>query len=451
MAVDAGAPHQAAWSAGGRARQYAICVRSEPARVPHEAPLATQAGPIVLTRQLDADSPAGRAGLLNLIPAGAPLAWVRGRDGLVGWGEAARAEFAGPERFSRAHRWWLDFVAATQSRGLADQRGLGPVAFGSFAFDDDPGRSVVVVPRTLVRRRNGKTWITTIDGPALEPTVLPDALPPKRVSWREGEMTSARFTEAVTEVVDRIRAGEMDKVVLARDLVATVEGQLDPRYLLQQLNLDYPRTWVFSVAGLVGGTPELLVRRAAGLVTSRVLAGTVRTRGDSRDDAHAAALLASDKDLAEHEYAVGSVAAALAAHCTDLSVPENPEVLRLANVQHLATDVRGRLAEDVSVLALAASLHPTAAVCGTPTERAAALIREIEALDRGRYAGPVGWFDAHGDGEFGLALRCGQIDGSQIRLYAGCGIVAGSQPAAEVAESAAKFAAMRGALAIARR
>ena len=151
----------------------------------------------------------------------------------------------------------------------------------------------------------------------------------------------------------------------------------------------------------------------------------------------------------EHAYAVESVALALANHCTDLQVPRRPFVLRLANVQHLATDVTGELVDGAPVLALAASLHPTAAVCGTPTERAKHVIRELEVMDRGRYAGPVGWIDADGDGEFGIALRCAEVVGEarqRVRLFAGCGIVAGSDSAAEIAESEAKFAAMKSAL-----
>jgi len=143
-----------------------------------------------------------------------------------------------------------------------------------------------------------------------------------------------------------------------------------------------------------------------------------------------------------------SVAQALGTHCTDLDVPTEPSVLRLANVQHLATDVHAMLVDDTSVVAIAGALHPTAAVCGTPTERAMQYILAHEGLDRGRYAGPVGWFDANGDGEFGIALRCGQLsaDDSRIDLFAGCGIVAGSDPQSEFEESETKLAAMRWAL-----
>jgi menaquinone-specific isochorismate synthase len=279
------------------------------------------------------------------------------------------------------------------------------------------------------------------------PVSVPEA--PLSVTWSEGSRTTIEWQGSVAEAIDRIRFGELDKVVLARDVRATVEGPLDPRHLLLRLAEAYPSCWTFSVGGLIGATPELLVRRTGDLVTSRVLAGTVRRRGDDRTDAGLArALLASGKDTEEHEYAVRSVAKALAAHCTDLEVPERPHVLELANVQHLATDVTGRLADSATVLALAASLHPTAAVCGTPTERAFDLIREIEGMDRGRYAGPVGWFDRHGDGEFGIALRCAEVDPDQgeVRSFAGCGIVAGSDPADELAESVAKLVPIRDAL-----
>jgi len=219
------------------------------------------------------------------------------------------------------------------------------------------------------------------------------------------------------------------------------------RYLLGRLAAAYPECWTFQVDDMVGATPELLVRRTSDVVLSRVLAGTVKRRGNEGEDASLAkALLGSDKDLEEHEYAVRSVARALAHHCTDLRVPAQPTVLRLSNVQHLATDISGRLADGASALALAASLHPTAAVCGSPTERAFAVIRELEGMDRGRYAGPVGWFDSRGDGEFGIALRCAEVRPGSLRLFAGCGIVTGSDPEAELAESRAKFVPIRAAL-----
>ena len=225
---------------------------------------------------------------------------------------------------------------------------------------------------------------------------------------------------------------------------------MDVRAPLQRLAAHYPGCWTFAIEGLFGATPELLVRLESGLATSRVLAGTIRRTGDDAADLVLAGSLAqSGKDLQEHEYAVRSVADALAAHCSAMNVPEAPFVLHLRNVMHLATDVTGRVADVSSVLGLVADLHPSAAVCGTPTAVARRLIREVEGMDRGRYAGPVGWLDAQGDGEFAIALRCAQVDPAdarRLRLFAGCGIVAESDPAAELAESVAKLVPIREAL-----
>ena len=176
------------------------------------------------------------------------------------------------------------------------------------------------------------------------------------------------------------------------------------------------------------------------------------TDHDPRHDEHDLTLAAtrarSSKDLEEHEYAVRSVAEALAPHCTSMNVPEAPFVLHLPNVMHLASDVAGVVhdASTVSSLHLAASLHPSAAVGGTPTADAVRLISELEGMDRGRYAGPVGWMDTTGDGEWGIALRSAQVSGDTVRLFAGCGIVADSDPEAELAEAQAKFVPVRDAL-----
>ena len=390
--------------------------------------------------------------LLNRLPETDTVAWVRNGEGLIGWGVAAQFEVSGPERFSRAQRWWAKWCAAATVDDTVNVPGSGPVAFGSFGFDPEPGSSVIIVPKVIVGRRGGQSWVTVIDTDVdprsqVPPVVTPE--PPTAVHWAQGTRSALDYQTAVHEAIARITAGEVDKVVLARDVLARVDGPLDVRHLLVNLAQRYPSCWTFKVNGLLGATPELLVRRSGDLVMSRVLAGTVRRKGDeAADDAMARALLDSGKDLEEHEYAVHSVARALGAHCTDLEVPDSPRVLTLANVQHLATDVTGRLADDATVLALAASLHPTAAVCGTPTERAMNLIREIEGMDRGHYAGPVGWFDAHGDGEFGIALRCAEVDteAGTVRAFAGCGIVAGSVPEQELAESNAKLVPIKDAL-----
>ncbi|MDP9398849.1 MAG: isochorismate synthase [Actinomycetota bacterium] len=405
----------------------------------------------LVVRSVPVDDPGD---LVGLLPAEGAAVWVRRGEGLVGWGEASRAEFPGPTRFADAAAWWRAFCAGLRVEDEVGRPGSGPVAFGSFAFDDDQdgdraGRSVLLVPRVVVGRRGGRAWRTTVGEPLPAPALTP-VRAPVGVTYGEGVLSAVAYEKIVAEAVERIGRGELEKVVLARDLVATAADPLDLRSPLARLAAAYPSCWTFAVEGLLGATPELLARREHGLVTSRVLAGTIRRTGDDeRDLILAASLARSSKDLEEHEYAVRSVAEALAPHCTAMNVPESPFVLHLPNVMHLATDVAGVLAHGTDSLELAAALHPSAAVCGTPTAVARALIRELEGMDRGRFAGPVGWTGAEGDGEWGLALRCGHVDpddGRRVRLLAGCGIVAGSDPEAELAETQAKFVPMRDAL-----
>jgi menaquinone-specific isochorismate synthase len=308
-----------------------------------------------------------------------------------------------------------------------------------------------VVPEIIVGRRGRAAWVTLVgtepvaEAPRLVPAAPPEA--PVGLAFSDGSVDPETWQSVVASAIARIRAGELEKVVLARDVVATAAAPIDVRWPLSQLATAYPMCWTFHVDGLFGATPELLVRRERGLVTSRVLAGTIRRTGDDeRDLALAATLARSSKDLEEHEYAVRSVADALEPHCSSMNVPEAPFVLHLPNVMHLASDVTGVARDAASSLALAEALHPSAAVGGTPRSSAVALIAEIEGMDRGRYAGPVGWIDASGDGEWGIALRSATLDGATVRLYAGCGVVGSSDPAAELAESNAKLVPVRDAL-----
>ena len=395
--------------------------------------------------------------LLDLLPPTADVTtWVRRGEGLVGWGTAAVCRTRGPGRFAQARAWWSDLVGSAVVRDEAVLPGSGLVCFGSFAFADEPGDSVLVVPEVVVGRRGGVTWVTTTGvgsipaHPDLSPSEPPTA--PPDVTFADGALSGTEWETVVAEAVRRINDGALEKVVLARDLYATAREQVDVRWPLGRLATSYPMCWTFHVDGLFGATPEMLVRRERGLVTSRVLAGTIRRTGDdARDLALAATLARSSKDLEEHEYAVRSVADALAPHCSSMNVPEAPFVLHLPNVMHLATDVAGVVHDTADPTAtsldLAASLHPSAAVGGTPTDRATDLITEIEGMDRGRYAGPVGWMDVSGDGEWGLALRSAEVEGARVRLFAGCGIVADSDPAAELAEGQAKFVPVRDSLA----
>jgi menaquinone-specific isochorismate synthase len=390
--------------------------------------------------------------LLDLLPPTDPVCWLRGEAGLVGWGTAAVVRTRGATRFADADKWWAETTARAVVRDTVGEPGSGLVCFGSFAFADHPGSSILVVPRMVVARRGDLAWVTAIGPgprpvPAVTPAEPPD--PPHEVIFADGALNGEQWMSVVAGAVTRIDAGELEKVVLARDLIATAASDIDVRWPLHRLAERYPTCWTFHVDGLFGATPEMLVRRERGLVHSRVLAGTIRRTGnDGRDLALAATLARSSKDLEEHEYAVRSVAEALEPHSSSMNVPEAPFVLHLPNVMHLATDVAGVVhdADTVSSLRLAEALHPSAAVGGTPTEAALAMISEIEGMARDRYAGPVGWMDATGDGEWGIALRSAALSGATARLFAGCGIVAGSDPAAELAEAQAKFVPVRDSL-----
>jgi menaquinone-specific isochorismate synthase len=390
----------------------------------------------------------GGVDLLDLLPSPrGVLSWMQAGEGLVAWGEVARVCTGGSNRFARAEAWWQSFCAQLDTYDEVCLPGSGPVAFASLAFDDCPGSSVLVVPRVVVGRRGGVTWVTEFEtGTSTEPVV--PVRRPRGLRYFDGELPVTAWREAVARAVSRMRNGSAPaKVVLAHDLLAVADKPLDPRFVLHGLAARYPSCWTFAVDELVGATPELLLRRRGTEVLSRVLAGTTWPHDGTDTGALASELLDSSKDRDEHCYAVDSLAQALRPFCTDLVVPTAPSVLQLHNLLHLATEVRGVLhPAGPPLLTLADALHPTAAVGGTPTSEAVSTISELEAMDRGRYAGPVGWVDAAGDGELGIALRCAQVSGRFARLFAGCGIVAGSDPDSEVAEAATKLVPIRDAL-----
>ena len=417
--------------------------------------------------------------LLGQLPQPDVLAWVHHGAGLAGWGEAVRVTLpAGEDRFTAGEKWLRSVFDTADVDDRVRVRGSGPIAFGSFTFDASSDGSVLIVPRTVLGRDGrGRAWLTVCSrgedppqtppahGGAARPPVPPWAVPPwaplwgedvapgaalGALDWREGSLPGPRWERAVAEAVAAIRAGGLRKVVLARDLFATAAEPIDARAVLGRLAGRYPDCFTFACDGLVGATPELLVRRAGRQVSALVLGGTAPRGADpAQDEALGSELLASAKNAEEHAYAVASIRDALRPLCDVLDVEARPALLKLPNLQHLGTHVRGTLTDSgtpKSALALAAAVHPPAAVCGTPTGAALELIRELEQMDRERYAGPVGWVDAEGNGEWGIALRCAQLSGRTARLFAGCGIVAGSDPAAELAETLVKFQPMRGAL-----
>jgi len=379
-------------------------------------------------------------------------AWIRSGDGLIGFGEYRKIEISGADRFKQARTWWNQQLSEFKIQNNVHGSGTGPILFTSFSFDPHQS-SVLVIPEIILAKKGNKSWVTWI-GDTRQPDFsrIQSTVPSGEISWAGGSISEDKWREQVTFAVKSIKEGRLEKVVLARDQIARSNQPINTRSILQRLEIDYPSTWLFLVDGLIGATPELLVRLSKSLVTSRVLAGTIQKTGnEDRDLALAASLAKSSKDLEEHEYAVRSVADALEPFCSSTNVPESPFVLHLSNVMHLATDVTGVLndsATQADVFTLIEQLHPTAAVCGTPTEVAKQLINDLEKMNRGRYAAPVGWIDANGDGEIAIALRCGLLlkDKKSMRIFAGCGIVAGSDPETEFAESQAKLMPMRTAL-----
>jgi menaquinone-specific isochorismate synthase len=405
----------------------------------------------VRTVPLDLEVP-----LLDLVPdVPDALAWVRGDEGLVAWGAAERIEPGrGPGRFAAADEALRHLGAVTDVHDEVGAPGTGLVGIASFTFDHNAAGSVLIVPRVVVGRRDGVTWLTRIDPPSAAPAPSPVDVQVARAVRRDrpryagSSLPDLEWLEAVAEATTRIEAGELEKVVLARDHAVWSRERFDALDLARRLTDRFPSCHTFLVDGLVGATPELLLARDGTAVLSRVLAGTTGRSDDEVEDAAlGAALLASEKDLVEHRYAAESVHEVLGPLVSDLTEDAGPRLLRLDNVQHLATTFTGHLDDPgVSSLALVAALHPTAAVGGTPRQAALTLIHELEGMDRGRYAAPVGWSTPDGDGEWGIALRCAQLSGARARLFAGVGVVAASLPEAELEETRLKLLAMQAAL-----
>lgn len=332
--------------------------------------------------------------------------------------------------------------------------GVAPVAVGALPFHDGP-TSLWVPGRTVRRTEDGETWLVEPfpggEGEASDfrPERVIGDLPHE--TFRPVQLTEsppvAGYSEAVAEAVARIGRGELEKVVLARTLRVDAGRTLDVRRLLHRLRAVEPHCFTFAApvgAGvLVGASPELLLSRRGTLVRSTPLAGTAPRAGDPDEDrANGEALAASAKNREEHAIVVEAVAEVLGGLCDDLRWDPEPVLEPTANVWHLATQFEGRLRDQgMTALDVVAELHPTPAVCGTPIAAARSTIADLEQFDRGAYAGPVGWVDAAGDGEWAIALRCAALEGEQATLFAGAGIVAGSGSDAEVDETERKFRA----------
>lgn len=374
--------------------------------------------------------------------------WMSPETSLWGWGAAARIHpGSGADRLEVVRQRLGDLAAKVAIDDPLGTGATGPVALVSSTFATGAGGSVAVVPSVLVGRRGDDWWQTSLDGAPLPDPVGAPADRTDRARYAGSSVPDVLWLEAVAEAVRRIRRGDLEKVVLARDYAVWSRQPFEARVLLRYLRRRFPQCHVFRIEGLVGASPELLVRRRGDRFQSLVLAGSTPSFSDpTADTAAARALLESDKDRWEHELSVRSVREAMVPFTDEADIADQPEILRLDNVQHLATAVTARVLGGHDALALASALHPTAAVGGTPTAAAVSTIAELEGMDRGRYTGPVGWTDIRGDGEFAIALRCAEISGARARLFAGAGIVADSLPESELDETRIKLAAMMGAL-----
>ncbi|MES2093139.1 MAG: isochorismate synthase [Actinomycetota bacterium] len=383
--------------------------------------------------------------LVPLLEPGHPLLWMRRGFGLVGHGEALRLEFRGPGRMRDAAIAWHRIVAAATVNDPLAQTGTGLLAFGSFAFSDESDTSsVLIVPSLIIGRDKGQSWQTRVSIGAPGPLAAPPLEPygtRYHVDLQPGTLTAADYRDAVALAVARIRSHELSKVVIARELVGQLPTGADIRRMIDVLATGYPDCWTFAVDSFIGSSPETLVSVAEGSVTARVLAGSAARGLDAASDEQAATALAtSSKDQDEHRFAVQNVLASLRSHSPNVMASEMPFTLKLPNLWHLASDIEGDLTDGSTALDLIDSVHPTAAVAGTPTADALRLISELEPFDRGRYAGPVGWVGADGDGEWAVALRSAQFDSDgRVTAYAGAGIVAESVPERELLETRMKF------------
>ncbi len=399
----------------------------------------------------------------------------RDRCALAAAGSVRALEDEGPDRFKRIARRWRELAQAAVADDGGGPPGSGLVAVGGFAFADEGAGSPrwqgftsasLMVPELSVARKGGQVSLTLNLDVAPDDTVE-DLL--ERARRRLGElrasplplldpapagtysvsspMPPAHYEEAVVRAVQRIRAGELEKIVLARDVEIRAPIDHDPGAVLGVLREVFPSCYVFAVgrgdATFMAASPELLVRREGQRASTVALAGSIGRSADPAVDDHLGEqLLHSDKDREENVIVARRIARALKPHAVWVTAAPEPVVVRVANIQHLARPIRAQLASPIGAIELAGVLHPTPAVGGEPGDRAVKLIPALEGLDRGWYAGPVGWTDATGDGEFCVALRCALLRGALAHAYAGGGIVHGSDPAAELAETEVKLQVM---------
>lgn len=378
-------------------------------------------------------------------------AFLSGSDGFVALGEVARLDGATMEE---ADSWWSDFVATVENETeMPGTFGTGPLAYASFVYNSQRSEmgSAMIVPQTIIGRRDGVSWITQIGYDRVQPE-LPDRQPPPHapgdMHFEDGAISGADWLSTVAHTSDRLDKGDAERVVMTRDLLAVAHDPISMPWILEQWHRNYGASTCYLVDGLVGATYEVMVRRKGGLCLSRILAGSVERIGSVDDAVLISRLLTSPERLRQHRLAVEAATNGLGPHMRGIHVPDEPYVASLLDNFSLTTDICGVAQPDHSTLALAAAMHPLAALTGSPMDQARTIIDQDEDLDRGRFSGPVGWIDAQGDGEWFAALRAAQIqpDHTSLRLYASASISPTTTPHNTLVSTEMKFAQMRSIL-----
>lgn len=360
---------------------------------------------------------------------------------IIAKGEVLRLEAFGKDRIHELSRKWKDLIAQSEITNESGLPGSGIIALTSITFSEKSSApSVLYVPKTTMVIRGESAFEVVADQ---EATPLVETKKPSGV-FLQGDLSASKFKELVERSVQTIANSDLDKVVLSRDLVMPINARPDLTEAITKLHQRYPHCWTYAIADVFGASPELLLRAESGEVSARVLAGTAgRGTDPDVDRAIADGLAHSHKNRHEHDYAARSMVERLEPFCEIVEADAEPFSLALPDLWHLATDVRGKLKQGITLLDVIADLHPTAAVAGTPRLKAQELIAQLEPYDRAGYAGPVGWLSSDGSGELAIALRGGVIESDQIRAFAGCGIVEESDPQAELDETELKFRAVR--------
>jgi menaquinone-specific isochorismate synthase len=424
----------------------------------------TRALPASVAKSLDLLAFAGDTGLL----------FTRETVGLAARGEAMRISLPGGTRSVAHVRAVLDAIGSDDPLRRA---GTGAVAFGALAFAPDEAGELIVPREVVAKSSDGTAWWTRIDPVAIDPVAdpvaddptavatLPDLVAPRVPAWSphgfdlHSSVSHPVWCDIIATAVEQIRnetddADGLRKVVLARSVDVEATDPFVVGDILARLHALFPSCMVFSVEGFIGASPELLVSRKGSSLRAHPLAGTVARSGDPDTDAKlAAGLLASAKDRWEHLLVIDALDEVLRPLCDELDVPQTPSIVPLRNVSHLGTLITGSLrATDVvdrsapTALELVSVLNPTPAVGGVPQAKALAVIAALEPVSRGTYAGPVGWVDAAGNGEWAVGLRSARIEGNRARMFAGGGIVGDSEPGAELAETQLKLQALLAAV-----